>query len=135
MGVLVVIPKWTDRHIRHETLNATKRVPRIHRSTIARDGWRLPQNDHTSRSLAHAIVACLNDGLAKSCRMGFPMTRLYSIEIKDAETGELVAFAAVDWTPTQEQIAIALISRLARGASGPSIPGEPWPRNAKSRYN
>ena len=41
-------------------------------------------------------------------------TRLYSIEVKDAETANTVIFIAVDWTEDEKRSALALIGRLNR---------------------
>jgi hypothetical protein len=41
-------------------------------------------------------------------------TRLYSIEVKDAETADTVIFTAVDWTEDEKRLAPALIGRLNR---------------------
>jgi hypothetical protein len=40
-------------------------------------------------------------------------SRLYSIEIKDARTEQVVVFAAADWTEEQKRVALAQIMRLA----------------------
>lgn len=40
-------------------------------------------------------------------------TRRYSIQIKDAATGDEVLFTAADWTDEERGVAIAQIMRLA----------------------
>jgi hypothetical protein len=41
-----------------------------------------------------------------------PKSRLYSIEIKDAKTNQVVVIAAADWTEDQKRLAVAQIKRL-----------------------
>jgi hypothetical protein len=41
-----------------------------------------------------------------------PKSRLYSIEIKDAKTGQVVVIAAADWTQDQKRLAVAHIKHL-----------------------
>jgi hypothetical protein len=42
-----------------------------------------------------------------------PKTRLYSIEIKDAGTGQVVIFAAAEWSDEELRAALTQICRLA----------------------
>jgi len=39
-------------------------------------------------------------------------SRLYSIEVKDAETGATVVLTVVDWTANQKLFAVAVIGQL-----------------------
>jgi hypothetical protein len=41
-----------------------------------------------------------------------PKSRLYSIEIKDAKTEQVVVFAAADWTEEEKRVAVAQVMRL-----------------------
>jgi hypothetical protein len=41
-----------------------------------------------------------------------PKSRLYSIQIRDAKTGQVVVFAAADWTEEEKRAAVAQIKRL-----------------------
>jgi hypothetical protein len=36
-----------------------------------------------------------------------PKSHLYLIEIKDARTGQVVVFAAADWTEDEKRVAVA----------------------------
>jgi hypothetical protein len=41
-----------------------------------------------------------------------PNSRLYSIQITDAGTDQVVIFAAADWTEEQKRVVVAQIARL-----------------------
>ena len=70
--------------------------------------------------------------------MGTPATRLYSIEVKDAETGDTLIFTAVDWTAEEKRLAVALIGRLTalHGARlRPERDDDSEPKPDKGRYH
>jgi hypothetical protein len=41
-----------------------------------------------------------------------PNSRLYSIQITDARTDQVVIFAAADWTEEEKRVVVAQIARL-----------------------
>jgi hypothetical protein len=64
-------------------------------------------------------------------------SRLYSIEIKDARTEQVVVFAAADWTEKEKRVAVAQIVRLVglsddrrRPRTDVIAPGDCWPQRA-----
>jgi hypothetical protein len=62
-----------------------------------------------------------------------PKTRLYSIEIKDARTDQVVVIAAADWTEDQKLLAVAQIKRLVglRDNGNLALPTEPGLKRGK----